>query len=134
MSIYETLKPRIRYACRDMLHGSEYPSGLCVIRGTVYSSNDCARPAEYWALKDATQQAFATPTSRVWAKRTLTHRSSMAVKNLSQIDDVIAEHWCFWPLAVRQQAALRWYRWALRTCQLADRLLKENANVDSLQQ
>ena len=30
--------------------------------------------------------------------------------------------------------ALRWYRWALRTCQLVDRIQKDGINVASLQQ
>jgi len=132
VSIYETLKPRIRYACRDMLRGSEYTRGLCWIRGAVYNNDDCARPAEYRALKAATQRAFAAPTSRVWAKRTWTHRSVLAVKNLSQMDDAIAEDWSCWPLAVRQQAALRWYRWALRVCQHADRIMQESSNATTM--
>lgn len=96
--------------------------GLCLLQNDVYQPLSDER--HY--LWKATELAFRNPKGD-WATRRTFDRAWWAVKNLIPLSVCPSgcPPWDTLPVAVRQQAALRWYRWALRVCQHADRIMQE---------
>lgn len=131
MTITDKLRPYIRRAAQNIAGGEVV--GLCKL-----SYDMLAHTPAYTAMRTAIAYSIQYPTD-AWGRRPIGYRSSGAVKNLPLPPDVAAAYqpdsaWHRVPYEGRVSGALCWYRWAIRACQLADRILKENANGDSLQQ
>lgn len=131
MTITDMLRPHLREAAAELAEGDIV--GLCELNYTHFDGTP-----EYAALARGIRHHIAHPTSAAWKQHPPGQRSVYAAKNLLPPAMVTScPETAVWRRLFREYrviGALRWYRWALRTCQLADRIQKDGINVDSLQQ
>ena len=131
MTITDELRPAIRQAALTIAEGDIV--GLCWLKYSHFSEDHL----KYRALGNAMRQRITNPTSDAWQHRRHAGQcSEFAVKNLLpltvQVDDPLNVSWHRLPYETRVVGACRWYRWAIRTCELADGMLKESAIGTSL--
>ena len=131
MTITDMLRPHLREAATKLAEGDIV--GLCELNYKHFDGTP-----EYAALAQGIRHRIAHPTSAAWKQHRPERRSVYVVKNLLPPAMVTScPETAVWHRILREYrviGALRWYRWALRTCQLADRTQKDGINVDSLQQ
>lgn len=123
MTITDELRPAIRQAALTIAEGDIV--GLCSLK---YNHFSVANP-KYLTLGNAIRQRITNPTSDAWKQRRHAGQcSEFAVRNLLpltvQQDDLLDFSWHRLPYETRVVGACRWYRWAIRTCQLADKMLE----------
>ena len=125
MTITDRLRPHIREAAHQLARGELV--GLCDINHDLQNATP-----DYAVLRTAILERGRHPTSTVWRSYPLGRLSGYVALNLLP-SSMTGGYPCYvvWPRVVKEHriiGALRWYRWAVRTCQLADRM-KESTNA-----
>ena len=125
MTITDRLRPHLREAAHRLAQGDMV--GLCDINYDLQNVTP-----DYAVLRTAILERVRHPTSTVWRSHPIGRRSGYVVPNLlpSSMTGVSPSD-VVWHRIFREYriiGAIRWYRWAVRTCQLADRM-KESTNA-----